>query len=54
MGIRKIFVIGSGTMGSGIAQVAATSGYQAILMDISPEQLLKAKESIQKSYTKTF
>ena len=32
-------VIGSGTMGSGIAQVAATAGYEVLLHDSNPEAL---------------
>lgn len=39
--IRKIAVIGSGTMGEGIAQVCAGSGYQVLLYDIE-STLLKA------------
>jgi 3-hydroxybutyryl-CoA dehydrogenase len=37
MEIKKIGVIGAGTMGSGIAQVAAQSGYEVILADINEE-----------------
>jgi len=50
--ITKIFVIGAGTMGNGIAQVAATSGYQATLMDVIPEQLEHAQQTIAKSVEK--
>ena len=52
MDIKQIFVVGAGTMGNGIAQVAATSGYQVTLMDIIPEQLERAKSSIYKSTAK--
>ena len=52
MTIRYIFVVGSGTMGNGIAQTAATSGYQVTLMDILPEQLERARASISKSVEK--
>jgi len=45
MTIKRIFVIGAGTMGNGIAQVAATSGYQVTCMDVMPAALEKAKES---------
>lgn len=41
--MMEIGVIGSGTMGAGIAQVAATNGHKTYLFDISPEQLAKAK-----------
>lgn len=52
MGIQKIFVVGAGTMGNGIAQVAATSGFQVTLMDIVPEQLERARAAIAKSVDK--
>jgi 3-hydroxybutyryl-CoA dehydrogenase len=52
MKINKIFVLGAGTMGNGIAQVAATSGYQVALMDVVPEQLERAKAGIAKSVEK--
>ncbi|MCB0430622.1 MAG: 3-hydroxybutyryl-CoA dehydrogenase [Flavobacteriales bacterium] len=41
-------VIGAGTMGSGIAQVAATYGHPTILYDTQPEALKKARESLDK------
>ncbi|HVF26424.1 MAG TPA: 3-hydroxyacyl-CoA dehydrogenase NAD-binding domain-containing protein, partial [Anaerolineales bacterium] len=52
MTIRHIFVIGAGTMGHGIAQVAATSGYQVTCMDVMPAALEKAKAAIAKSTAK--
>ena len=52
MEIKHIFVVGAGTMGSGIAQVAATSGYQVTLMDVVPDQLERAKATIAKSVDK--
>ena len=52
MEIKEIFVVGAGTMGNGIAQVAATSGYQVTLMDVIPEQLEKAQLTIAKSVGK--
>ena len=42
MQIKKVFVIGSGLMGSGIAQVCAQADIQACLSDISQEALSKA------------
>ena len=47
-----IGVIGAGTMGAGIAQVAAQSGHQVILSDTNPEQLLRAEQQIKKSIDK--
>jgi|CXWL01.1.fsa_nt_gi 3-hydroxybutyryl-CoA dehydrogenase len=52
MTIRNIFIIGAGTMGNGIAQVAATSGYQVTCMDVMPAALEKAKATIAKSTAK--
>jgi 3-hydroxybutyryl-CoA dehydrogenase len=52
MAIKHIFVVGSGTMGNGIAQVAATSGYQVTCMDVMPEALEKARAAIAKSTSK--
>jgi 3-hydroxybutyryl-CoA dehydrogenase len=52
MAIEHIFVVGAGTMGNGIAQVAATSGYQVTLMDVVPEQLERARTTIARSVDK--
>ena len=52
MTIKHIFVVGAGTMGNGIAQVAATSGYQVSCMDVMPAALEKAKATIAKSTAK--
>jgi 3-hydroxybutyryl-CoA dehydrogenase len=52
MSIKHIFVVGAGTMGNGIAQVAATSGYQVTCMDVQPAALEKAKETIARSTAK--
>jgi len=54
MDVKHFFVIGAGTMGNGIAQVAATSGFQVTLMDVVPEQLERAKMAIAKSVDKLF
>jgi 3-hydroxybutyryl-CoA dehydrogenase len=54
MEVQKIFVVGAGTMGSGIAQVAATSGYIVTLMDVLPAQLERASSGISKSIEKLF
>ncbi|MEP7237606.1 MAG: 3-hydroxyacyl-CoA dehydrogenase NAD-binding domain-containing protein [Ferruginibacter sp.] len=47
--INIICVIGAGTMGSGIAQTAAQSGFYTLLFDINTEVLDKAKTAIEKS-----
>jgi 3-hydroxybutyryl-CoA dehydrogenase len=49
MNIRHIFVVGAGTMGNGIAQVAATSGYHATCMDVAPAALEKARAAVDRS-----
>jgi 3-hydroxybutyryl-CoA dehydrogenase len=49
MSIKRIFVVGAGTMGNGIAQIAATSGYEVTCMDVVPAALDKAKATIEKS-----
>lgn len=52
MAIRHIFVVGAGTMGNGIAQVAATSGFDVTCMDVVPAALERARETITKSTAK--
>jgi len=44
-----IGVIGSGTMGNGIAQVAARAGYQVIMRDVQDEFLQRGMNAIDKS-----
>ena len=44
-----ICVCGAGTMGSGIAQVSAQSGFNTILFDLNESVLVKAQDSIQKN-----
>lgn len=48
MDINKVGVIGAGTMGSGIAQVAATAGCQVKLFDVNQAQLDKAQAALEK------
>jgi 3-hydroxybutyryl-CoA dehydrogenase len=52
MTIDKVGVVGAGQMGHGIAQVAATSGYEVTLNDISEDALDGARESIEGSLAK--
>ena len=49
MDIKNIAVIGAGTMGNGIAQVAASAGYSVTLVDINEEYLQKALGTIGKN-----
>ncbi len=46
---NTICICGAGTMGSGIAQVSAQSGFKTILFDLNESVLQKAKEAIQKN-----
>ncbi|MFM7299755.1 MAG: 3-hydroxyacyl-CoA dehydrogenase NAD-binding domain-containing protein, partial [Crocinitomicaceae bacterium] len=43
---HTIGVLGAGTMGAGIAQVAAQSGHAVVLVDLNKEQLDKAKSNL--------
>lgn len=52
MDIERISVIGAGTMGHGIAQVCAISGYEVILIDIDSDQLAKGLQAIERSVEK--
>ncbi|MBS1563754.1 MAG: 3-hydroxybutyryl-CoA dehydrogenase [Bacteroidetes bacterium] len=49
MTIQTVCVCGAGTMGSGIAQVAAQKGFYALLFDVNPAVLEKAKASISQN-----
>ena len=52
MNIQHIFVVGAGTMGNGIAQTAAVSGYRITMMDVIPDQLQRGQATIAKSVEK--
>jgi enoyl-CoA hydratase/3-hydroxyacyl-CoA dehydrogenase len=52
MPVKNITVLGSGIMGHGIAQVAATAGYNIVLRDIKQEFLDKAMGKIKWSLDK--
>jgi 3-hydroxybutyryl-CoA dehydrogenase len=47
--IRKVAVIGAGTMGQGIAQVCAQHGYDIVIYDINCELIENALSSIRKN-----
>jgi 3-hydroxybutyryl-CoA dehydrogenase len=44
-----IGVVGAGTMGNGIAQVAARAGYRVVLRDVAPEFLERGMTAIDRS-----
>ncbi|MBE0431080.1 MAG: 3-hydroxyacyl-CoA dehydrogenase family protein [Dehalococcoidia bacterium] len=52
MTIKKVCVIGSGTMGSGIAQVTAQAGYETIMVDTKQEFLDRGLSKIKASLGK--
>ena len=50
--IRRVAVIGAGTMGHGIAEVSALAGYEVVIVDVSQDILNKALERIKWSLDK--
>ncbi|WP_280547324.1 3-hydroxybutyryl-CoA dehydrogenase [Halomonas sp. 11-S5] len=52
MSDQPIGVVGAGTMGQGIAQVLATSGFAVKLYDVADEQLGRARAAIDKGLGK--
>jgi 3-hydroxybutyryl-CoA dehydrogenase len=52
MEVKKVIVVGSGLMGSGIAQVCAQAGIKVFLNDVSQEALDKAIHNIEWSVSK--
>jgi 3-hydroxybutyryl-CoA dehydrogenase len=47
--IRKVAVIGSGLMGSGIAEVAARAGYETWVREVDPALAERGRSAIQRS-----
>lgn len=45
--LHRVAVIGGGTMGAGIAEVAASAGHSVLLYDISAEAITRAIEGIR-------
>jgi 3-hydroxybutyryl-CoA dehydrogenase len=52
MDVKKVGVIGAGTMGNGIAQVFAISGYNVVMVDIKQEFVDRGLKTIEKSLAK--
>ncbi len=50
--MKKVGIIGSGTMGIGIAQVAATNGCEVFLFDVNKEQTEKSLSGLKKTLDK--
>ena len=45
--LPTVAVIGSGTMGAGIAEVAAAAGHPVLIFDIAPEAVVRAIDGIR-------
>ena len=52
MAIERIAVIGAGQMGNGIAQVAATSGFEVVMIDINQDAVDRGMATIERSLGK--
>jgi len=52
MEIRKVGVLGCGLMGSGIAQVAASAGFETVVREVSDDLIQKGFRGIEKSLGK--
>jgi 3-hydroxybutyryl-CoA dehydrogenase len=52
MEIKKVGVLGCGLMGSGIAQVAATAGFEVVILEVEQKYLDKGFAAIEKSLAK--
>jgi 3-hydroxybutyryl-CoA dehydrogenase len=50
MKINKIGIVGTGTMGHGIAQVASWSGFEVLVKDVSDERTKKGVAMIEKNW----
>ena len=50
--IHAIAVLGAGTMGHGIAQVAAAAGYEVIMRDVDDGSLARGRQSIERNLAK--
>jgi 3-hydroxybutyryl-CoA dehydrogenase len=49
MRMKTIGVLGAGVMGTGVSHALAESGHRVILLDVSEEQLQKARQNIRKN-----
>jgi 3-hydroxybutyryl-CoA dehydrogenase len=52
MEIKKVGVLGCGLMGAGIAQVAATAGFETVVREVSDELIAKGFAGIEKSLSR--
>ena len=52
MSVKKVFVVGAGRMGIGIAEVCAEAGYDVFMEDVNPQMLAKGMQAIRRSVEK--
>jgi 3-hydroxybutyryl-CoA dehydrogenase len=50
--VHRIAVLGAGTMGHGITQVAAAAGYAVVMRDVETEALVRGVQSIERNLAK--
>ncbi|HYY98779.1 MAG TPA: 3-hydroxyacyl-CoA dehydrogenase family protein [Pyrinomonadaceae bacterium] len=50
--VKTVAVLGAGTMGHGIAQVAAAAGYRVVLRDVTEELVSRARRAIESNLSK--
>ena len=51
--VRKIAVLGAGTMGGGITMSMATGGYDVTMIDLNPDNLKRGLDTIEKNYRRS-
>src|SRR5690242_19568666 len=49
MSMKTIGVLGAGVMGTGVSHALAESGHRVILLDVSEDQLQKARQNVRKN-----
>ena len=50
--IKKVGVVGAGTMGAGIAQITAEAGFDVVLVDLEEKFVNRGMENILKNWNK--
>ena len=52
MRVTRVGVVGAGTMGRGIAQLAALGGYETVLYDVAPDLAAAGAEGLREALAK--